>query len=143
MDVLGGGGGLPASPMPRPSPAATHQQEESPAHLAAATNKAPDNAYSHDLELWVAGTQLNLFSAASGWPGALVTEASRRMRAAGICVVCLHVNANNPEARASWRRLGWRESGLRGHSNGTRTPSVTGLPEHSASTTGLDAPSPG
>jgi mycothiol synthase len=49
-----------------------------------------------------------------GLASALVNEASRRMRAAGLGVARLHVNANNPEARATWTRLGWRESGRRG-----------------------------
>jgi len=61
-----------------------------------------------------------------GLASALVTEASRRMRATGIRVVHLHVNANNPEARATWQRLGWREAGRRGRFERTRTPSVPG-----------------
>ncbi len=57
-----------------------------------------------------------------GLASALVTEASRRMRATGIRVVRLHVNANNPEARATWQRLGWRESGRRGRFERTCPP---------------------
>ena len=59
-----------------------------------------------------------------GLASALVAEASRRMRATGIRVVHLHVNADNPEARATWQRLGWRESGRRGRFERTRTPGV-------------------
>jgi mycothiol synthase len=57
-----------------------------------------------------------------GLGSALVTEATSRMRAAGLRVARLHVNANNPEARATWRRLGWRESGRRGRFERTRSP---------------------
>ena len=49
-----------------------------------------------------------------GLATAIVTEATCRMRATGTRVARLHVNANNPEARATWRHLGWRESGRRG-----------------------------
>ena len=45
---------------------------------------------------------------------ALVTEATARMHAQGIAVARLHVNTNNPGALATWRRLGWHESGRRG-----------------------------
>jgi mycothiol synthase len=49
-----------------------------------------------------------------GLASALVTEATTRMRAQGIAVARLHVNTNNPGALATWRRLGWHESGRRG-----------------------------
>jgi mycothiol synthase len=49
-----------------------------------------------------------------GLASALVTEAIARMGALGISVAHLHVNTNNPGALATWRRLGWRESGRRG-----------------------------
>ena len=49
-----------------------------------------------------------------GLASALVTEATARMRAQGIGVARLHVNTNNPGALATWRRLGWHESGRRG-----------------------------
>jgi mycothiol synthase len=49
-----------------------------------------------------------------GLASALVTEAIARMRAQGIGVARLHVNTNNPGALATWRRLGWHQSGRRG-----------------------------
>jgi mycothiol synthase len=49
-----------------------------------------------------------------GLASALVAEAMSRMRALGIEVARLHVNTNNPEALAAWRRLGFRECGRRG-----------------------------
>jgi ribosomal protein S18 acetylase RimI-like enzyme len=36
------------------------------------------------------------------------------MRALGLGVARLHVNTNNPGALATWRRLGWHETGRRG-----------------------------
>lgn len=59
-----------------------------------------------------------------GLTTALVTEATCRMGAAGTRVARLHVNANNPEARATWRHLGWRELGRRGRFERLRTPKV-------------------
>ncbi len=61
-----------------------------------------------------------------GLAGALVTEATRRMRATGIRVARLHVNADNPEARAAWRHLGWRELGRRGRFERLPPPSLAG-----------------
>jgi mycothiol synthase len=78
-----------------------------------------------------------------GLASALVTEASRRLRATGIRVVHLHVNANNPEARATWQRLGWRESGRRGRFERTCTRSVPGPAGTQRVATGLDAPTSG
>ena len=76
-----------------------------------------------------------------GLASALVTEASRRMRATGLRVVHLHVNADNPEARATWQRLGWRESGRRGRFERTRTPGVPDPRLNAAGRDrGLDAP---
>jgi mycothiol synthase len=49
-----------------------------------------------------------------GLASALAAEASSRMRALRIGVARLHVNTNNPEALATWRKLGFRESGRRG-----------------------------
>jgi ribosomal protein S18 acetylase RimI-like enzyme len=49
-----------------------------------------------------------------GLATALVNEATSRMRTAGIQTARLHVNTNNPGPLATWRRLGWRESGRRG-----------------------------
>jgi mycothiol synthase len=49
-----------------------------------------------------------------GLASALVAEAMARMRALGIEVARLHVNANNPEALAAWHRLGFGECGRRG-----------------------------
>jgi mycothiol synthase len=49
-----------------------------------------------------------------GIASALVAEAMSRMRALGTDVARLHVNTNNSEALATWRRLGFRESGRRG-----------------------------
>jgi mycothiol synthase len=49
-----------------------------------------------------------------GLASALVTEAIARLGGLGISVARLHVNTNNPGALATWRRLGWRESGRRG-----------------------------
>jgi ribosomal protein S18 acetylase RimI-like enzyme len=49
-----------------------------------------------------------------GIASALVTEAMSRMRALGTGVARLHVNTNNSAALATWRRLGFRESGRRG-----------------------------
>jgi ribosomal protein S18 acetylase RimI-like enzyme len=49
-----------------------------------------------------------------GIASALVAEATSRMRALGTDVARLHVNTNNSEALATWRRLGFRESGRRG-----------------------------
>jgi hypothetical protein len=46
------------------------------------------------------------------------------MRAAGTRVARLHVNVNNPEARTTWRHLGWRESGRRGRFERLGTPKV-------------------
>jgi mycothiol synthase len=50
-----------------------------------------------------------------GLASALAGEAARRMRALGFGVARLHVNTNNPAALATWRKLGFRESGRRGH----------------------------
>jgi mycothiol synthase len=49
-----------------------------------------------------------------GLASALATEATSRMRALGVGFARLHVNTNNPEALATWRKLGFRESGRRG-----------------------------
>ena len=49
-----------------------------------------------------------------GLASALAAEATRRMRALGVGVARLHVNTNNPAALATWRKLGFRESGRRG-----------------------------
>jgi mycothiol synthase len=49
-----------------------------------------------------------------GIASALVAEAMSRMRALGADVARLHVSTNNSEALATWRRLGFRESGRRG-----------------------------
>jgi ribosomal protein S18 acetylase RimI-like enzyme len=49
-----------------------------------------------------------------GIASALVAEAMSRMRALGIGVARLHVNINNSDALATWRRLGFRECGRRG-----------------------------
>ena len=59
-----------------------------------------------------------------GLATAIVTEATCRMRAAGTRVARLHVNANNTEARATWRHLGWRESGRRGRFERAQTSKV-------------------
>ena len=57
-----------------------------------------------------------------GLASAMVTEATTRMRTLGIGVARLHVNTNNPGALATWRRLGWRESGRRGRFERAVTP---------------------
>ena len=49
-----------------------------------------------------------------GLASALAAEATSRMRALGVGVARLHVNTNNPAALATWRKLGFRESGRRG-----------------------------
>ena len=61
-----------------------------------------------------------------GLATALVIEATARMRALGIGVARLHVNTNNPGALATWRRLGWRESGRRGRFERVVTRSAPG-----------------
>ena len=62
---------------------------------------------------WI--TQMGVVPAARGknigaW---LITEAVRRMRAAGETAITLNVNVNNPYAAALYRRLGFTRSGRR------------------------------
>ena len=79
-----------------------------------------------------------------GLAGALVTEATRRMRATGIRVARLHVNVNNPEARAAWRHLGYREFGPSRTVRAARAPdSCRPRLRRQRVATGLDAPASG
>jgi ribosomal protein S18 acetylase RimI-like enzyme len=62
---------------------------------------------------WIA--QMGVVPAARGknigaW---LITEAVRRMRAAGETAITLNVNVNNPHAAALYRRLGFTRAGRR------------------------------
>jgi mycothiol synthase len=63
---------------------------------------------------WI--TQMGVVPAARGMNiGAwLITEAVRRMRAAGETAITLNVNVNNPHAAALYRRLGFTRAGRRG-----------------------------